>query len=48
MAEKKTDRGIPGEERFIATGKSVILIKPGKGVARAQAKPQAKAKKGKK
>lgn len=29
MAEKKTDRGIPGEERFIATGKKCYTNKTG-------------------
>lgn len=28
MANQKKNKSIPGEERFVATGKSVTLLKP--------------------
>ena len=31
MANQKKNKSIPGEERFVATGKSVTLLKPAPG-----------------
>lgn len=31
MANQKKNKSIPGEERFVATGKSVTLLKPATG-----------------
>ncbi len=36
--KKDKDTTKAGEERFIATGKSVMLLKPGKGVKNASGK----------
>ena len=33
---------VPGEERFVATGKSVVLLKPGKGVQNASSRKKGK------
>lgn len=33
---------VPGEERFVATGKSVVLIKPGKGAQNASSRKKGK------
>lgn len=38
-AKKKDKEAVKaGEERFVATGKSVMLLKPGKGVRNASGK----------
>ena len=47
MADKSKTKAIPGEERFVSSGKSVTLIKSGKGAANAE-KTKPAAKKGKK
>ncbi len=35
-------KSVPGEERFVATGKSVVLIKPGKGAQNASGRKKGK------
>jgi len=47
MADKGKAKSTPGEERFVSSGKSVTLLKPGKGAANTD-KPKSAAKKGKK
>lgn len=48
MADKKNKaKNIPGEERFISSGKSVTLIKPGRGAPGSE-KAKAAPRKGKK